>query len=229
MIGLLVGCSEPPARSTVTATTDAGADGMLELHGDRAAAAEGARRRGRAVLDHPGLVGLPGRRLVEVRDDEHALVARADDDRSVRALERDASAAACASSSWLREADVPDAEPDHEARGDRDHRGDGRARARTRQLRRGRSGTTFCALGAGRLEDPLPQLRRRVDRRRREGELRPSCRRERRQVVLADRAAREVLLVGAASRPRRARRARRRRSARCRRRAPCLSFPGGLE
>ena len=243
MNGLLVGCCEPPSRSTVTATTDPLRTGCSSFTATVPPPPNVPAGAGRAALDHPRLVGLPGRCVVEVRDDEHALVPGADDDRAVRAVDGHRRERAARVVQLVGEADVPDPEADHEARGDRDRRGDRRARSaasgatrtgrRCRAPQERRSGAVAlararcraprgrprgCAPAAPAADRPAARRRRAAPSSRR---ARPGC------------PGRSRIPRGAPRRPssrrRPARRARRPRSARCRRRAPCRPFLGGIE
>ena len=93
MNGVVVGIGMPPFGSTVTATTEPG---------------DTRRERGTTVLPpprnspagdgfdapgHPGFVGLAGRSLLEVGDDEHAAARRRDRKRAVRSGQVDVRAA----------------------------------------------------------------------------------------------------------------------------------------
>ena len=218
----MVGWAEPPAGSTVTATT--APFFTLPWIGTNVEPPprEEAGGHGRALAaDHPRLVGLPGRGGVEAVQDERGRPVARDDERAGRpcdghALER------LGVREPVVERDVPDPEAD---RGTGCDRGDGGDAGTSR---RGRSGTTF-----GRSARAATRIRSRrtgggAAGPRRVGE-RLRGRRERGDLLAAALAAREVLLVGLALARRRARRARRPRSGRGCSRCPWISVGGCVE
>ena len=89
MTGFPVGAEAPPSSSTVTATTEPSrtlpSTGIATVPPGRREEPAGDRI---TAVDHPDLVRLARRRLWDVRDDEHGVAVRADDEPSGRAGQR---------------------------------------------------------------------------------------------------------------------------------------------